>query len=149
MTDRRTTAREIRQRTADIAFHNGHPEHVANGEESDHPYLANYSKGLPHDGLGEVDRDAYRLMLRALCSGDRDAFDRIPLGLGRPLTNPQAGLAYDLEGPDAHALGIKPAPRIDSAENSFEMAELYWMALCRDVRFTDFDTDATVGDAVT
>lgn len=151
MSDRRDHAREIRTRTADHAFHNGHAEHVANGEEADYPYLANYSKGLPHDALGEVDRDAYRLMLRALCSGDGADFDRIPLGHAdrRPLTNPQAGLAYDLEGPDGQSLSVRPAPRIDGPENSFEMAELYWMALCRDVRFTDFDTNALVGEAVT
>jgi hypothetical protein len=152
MSDRRSAAREIRTRTANIAFHNGHAEHVANGEEADYPYLANYSKGLPHDVVGEVDRDAYRLLLRATCSGDGADFDQIPLGDAedrRPLTNPQAGLAFDLEGPDGQSLGMPPAPRIDGAENSFEMAELYWMALCRDVRFTDFDTDATVGEAVT
>jgi hypothetical protein len=151
MSDRRSAAREVRRRTAEFAFHNGHPDHVANGEEADYPYLANYSKGLLHNGLGEVDRGAYRRMLRALCSGDGADFDAIPLGGNdkRPLTNPQAGLAFDLEGPDAQSLTIKPAPRIDGAENSFEMAELYWMALCRDVRFTDFDTDPVVGEAVT
>src|SRR5919197_773028 len=120
MSDRRAAARRIRTRLAKFAFHNGHADHIANGEEADYPYLANYSKGLPHDALGEVDHDAYRLMLRAVCSGDGADFDKIPLSDAedmRPLTNPQAGLAFDLEGPDGQSLAIRPAPRIDGAEN--------------------------------
>ena len=43
---------------------------------------------------------------------------------------------------------IRPAPRIDEPEAAAEMAELYWMALCRDVEFLKFDTDPTIADAV-
>jgi len=50
-----------------------------------------------------------------------------------------AGLAFDLEGPDSHACSIPPAPRFDSAEEAGEMVELYWIALARDVPFTDKD----------
>jgi hypothetical protein len=77
-------------------------------------------------------------MLRAVNSGSFAAFEAIPLDLGSKLINPQSGLAYDLEGPDAHALTIPPAPRIDSAEVAGEMAELYWMALLRDKHFSNF-----------
>jgi len=49
-------------------------------------------------------------------------------------------LAFDLEGPDAQAVTMPPAPRIDSAENSAEMGELYWMALLRDASFIDYGT---------
>jgi hypothetical protein len=34
-------------------------------------------------------------------------------------------------------LVIPPAPRIDGFEAACEMAELYWMALCRDVNFNN------------
>jgi hypothetical protein len=64
---------------------------------------------------------------------------RIPAA-GRRLVNPQAGLAFDLEGPDAQSLLMAPAPRIDGARNSAEMVELYWMALLRDVPFAEFGT---------
>ena len=64
----------------------------------------------------------------------------------RPLVNPQAGLAFDLEGPDSHAIILRPAPRVDGAENSAEMAELYWMALARDVPF-ESGSDPTIGVA--
>jgi hypothetical protein len=56
---------------------------------------------------------------------------------GLKLINPQSGLAFDLEGADAQALTLPPAPRIDGPENASEMGELYWMALLRDVSFID------------
>jgi membrane-associated phospholipid phosphatase len=65
------------------------------------------------------------------------------------LTNPQAGLAFDLEGPDSHDMGIRKPPRIDKKEGAGEMAELYWMALCRDIPFRDYGAAGTViSDAV-
>jgi hypothetical protein len=159
MATRRSAALALRQEAAQIAFHRPHPRHFANGEESsyrspnppppplDHlSYIANYSKGLPHDGLGEVDPSAYRALLNALASHDPDTFERIPLGTaappGRKLVNPQAGLSFELEGPDAQAPTMPPAPRFDRPEVSGEMAELYWMALLRDVNFTDYGTNA-------
>ncbi|WP_328422186.1 hypothetical protein [Streptomyces sp. NBC_00443] len=72
-----------------------------------------------------------------------------PLGDTRKLVNPQAGLAFDPQGPDAQALSVPPAPRIDSAQNSAETVELYWMALCRDVLFTRFGDSDLVAEAAT
>jgi hypothetical protein len=141
MIDRWSTGRAIRQAAADRAYSTPMPDHPTNGEETSYPYVASASKGLPHDELGEVDPAAYRTLLQALSTGERDDFERIPLGVpnGRKLLGPQGGFAFDLQGPDSHGLVIRPAPRIDGAENSAEMAELYWMALMRDVKFTDFD----------
>jgi hypothetical protein len=147
MGDRRSDARDVRVRAAEVEFVRPVPAQVSNGEETDHPFVANYSKGLPHDQFGETDRRAYRLLLRALSTGRAEDFERIPLGAQRKLVNPQAGLAFDLEGPDAQALAMPPAPRIDRPQNSAEMVELYWMALARDVRFTDFASDPTVAEA--
>jgi hypothetical protein len=145
--DRRREAFETRLRAARIAFERRLPAHPANGEERDYPFVANFSKGLPHDELGEVDPGAYRALLRALRTGEKRDFEAIPLGGDRPLRNPQAGLAFDLEGPDSHHLAIPPAPRIDASENSSEMAELYWMALARDVAFADYEADPLVASA--
>jgi hypothetical protein len=167
---RRTEARELREEAAELAFLRPHLDHVSNGEEAQYrrplpppppaknpenngelSYIANYSKGLPHNHLGEVNQRDYRSLLRALYSGNPDHFEHIPLGPPCPpppppeplrkrlkLTNPQAGLAFDLEGPDAQAVTLPPAPRIDSRQNSAEMGELYWMALLRDVPFTNY-----------
>ncbi len=46
-----------------------------------------------------------------------------------------AGHTFDLEGPDAQAVTMPPAPRLDSDELIGEMAEVYLMALLRDVPF--------------
>src|SRR5512141_474632 len=60
-----------------------------NGDEDRYSNrIASYSKGLPHDGLGEVDTRAYDTLLRARRSGDPADFERITLGLGRKLTSP-------------------------------------------------------------
>jgi hypothetical protein len=149
---RRTESHEARLEAAEQAFLRPLPEHVNNGEEAQYrtpspagplSYIANYSKGLRHNLVGEVIPSAYRSLLRAVQSGNPDHFELIQLGMpagGRKLTNPQAGLAFDLEGPDAQAVTIPPAPRIDAPENSAEMAEVYWMALLRDVSFRDYGT---------
>ncbi|WP_247512538.1 hypothetical protein [Bradyrhizobium sp. 157] len=118
---RRTEALKIRTEAAQISTLSEYPSHVSNGEEQDYSnaggpsFIANYSKGLPHNAFGEVNRRAYRAMVRALHSRDPQLFEQIPKGrvLGRNLTNPQAGLAFDLEGPDGQAIAIPPAPRID------------------------------------
>ncbi|MEM7245973.1 MAG: vanadium-dependent haloperoxidase [Acidobacteriota bacterium] len=58
-----------------------------------------------------------------------------------------AGLTFDLEGPDAQAVTMPPAPRLDSAELAAEMAEVYWMALLRDVFFDSFGSSRRVSAA--
>lgn len=114
--------------------------HVNNGDEDRYPHkIGSYTKALPHNSRGEVDLDAYATLVRAIESHDPADFDAIQLGLGRKLTSPQAGLAMDLEGPDSHHVTLPPAPRLDSAEAAGEAVELYWMALARDINFSDYD----------
>lgn len=55
-----------------------------------------------------------------------------------------AGLTFDLEGPDAQAVTMPPAPTLDSQEFLAEVAEVYEMALLRDVPFANFDSDPKV-----
>jgi hypothetical protein len=153
---RRKEARERREEALDISLKPKLPEHRNNGEEMEYiprygfP-VANYSKALPHDALGRVDRDAYEKLLKALREGDPEDFERIPLGLsdGLRLTNPQAGLAFELEGPDPQSVTIPPAPRLGSRQNDAEMVELYWMSLLRDVPFTRFESNPDVAAAAT
>lgn len=119
-----------------------------NGDEARYPKrLGSYSKGLPHNALGEVNLAAYESLRTALRSGRPEDFERITLGGGARLTNPQAGLAFALEGPDAAAFAQQPAPAFASAEEASEIAENYWMALTRDVSFLDYDSDALVAAA--
>lgn len=124
------------------------PEHPSNGEEEEYAdKIATFSKGLPHDSLGRVDSAAYGALMAALAGGTPDLFEEIPMGGNRRLTNPQAGLAFDLEGADSHHMANPPAPRIDGPEAVAELAENYWMALARDVNFQDYEGDPIIAAA--
>lgn len=162
---RRLAAKDIRHAAAGMAWGIAPEAHVSNGDEDrylgdpafQNP-IANFSKTLPHDATtGLVDPAAYRMLLAALETGDPADFNAIPnaagpnppLPDGRRLVNPEAGLAFDLEGPDGQVFSMPPAPAFRSAEAAGELVECYWMALLRDVHFSDWGSDATAGDAVT
>ena len=114
-------------------------QHPDNNDEELYPNkIGSYSKGLPHNNDGTVNISAYATLVQAINSGRPADFDAIPLGGSRGLTNPQAGLAFDLEGPDAHALVQPPAPAFASREQAGEISENYWMALLRDVPYAQY-----------
>ncbi len=147
---RQARAYEIRMAAAEMARDRPHVAHSANGEETLYANrIASYSKGLPHNALGEVDGGAYRAFMGAIASGTMAQFDQIPMGGARQLTNPLAGLAFDLEGPDSHHLTQPPAPTIASGEGGGELGECYWLALSRDVPFVDWGTSPVIADAAT
>ena len=113
-----------------------------NGDEVLYPnQIGSYSKGLPHQSNGEVVLSAYNALLDALRTGNPTKFEQIPLGGDRKLTSPQAGFAFDLEGKDCFTLIQPPAPAFASRENAAEIAENYWMALLRDVSFSDYSSN--------
>jgi hypothetical protein len=115
------------------------PNQANNGDEQRFPNLiGNFSKGLPHNLTGEVDKDSYQLLLRATALGTSTGFENVPLGGSAKLVNPLAGVCFDLEGPDSHQLAIAPPPSVSSQPRADDMVELYWMALCRDVNFTAY-----------
>lgn len=128
---------------------------------------ANFHKSLPHDLVGRVHAPSYHAMVAALVAGDSGALETLPIGANRSnsgpfddanppqyadypggapnyrkLTSPLTGLVGDTQGGDAGAFAISPAPTIASPEFAAEMAELYAMALCRDVPFTNIATAA-------
>lgn len=129
------------------------PSHPCNNDDAIYAtrnYYGSYVKGLKRRGnsysedFGEVDPNAYNLLLAALASGNPLDFEAIPLGctscvgvefvgeeevndgdvrlstdafrpnLQRRLSSPQAGLNYDLEGKDYYQLINRP-PRVDGA----------------------------------
>lgn len=123
---------------------------TTNGDEglfSD--YRGSYSKGLPHNALGEVDQLAYQRFLTALDTGEHSDFEAIPLGGARKLVSPQAAFRFEMVGLDSHKTFMRPAPTFAGLETAAEMGELYWKALCRDVPFTDFETNTLIQAAVT
>ncbi len=136
---RRDSANKVRVAAAKKAFNVPIPMHQNNGDEELFPNkIASYSKGLPHNACGEVNLVAYTKLCKAVSSGDPADFEAIPLGGTRKLVNPQAGLAFDLEGTDSHQLAIPPAPTFSSAWEAGEIVENYWMALLRDVSFAQY-----------
>ncbi|MGI9509600.1 MAG: vanadium-dependent haloperoxidase [Geminicoccaceae bacterium] len=174
---RKIDARKHRETAAKIAEDRQHPVHVANGEERayrDDRSFMSFTKGLPHrveDGLVQDELDPVRLRT-AIDSGYTRDFDLgVPLGdrdddgdlrwhffedaVGhRKWEAPTAGFVYDLQGPDAQAVTMPPAPPIvvqnqpgkvhgytgDDSRHGVEanpelvaeMAEVYWLALLRD-----------------
>jgi hypothetical protein len=127
------------------------PGHPDNGDEARYANkIGTFTKCLKHNPTtGEVDPAAYQAYAAALNSGTSAAFDSLVAqghfgcpdqARRRRLVNPQSGLAFDTEGSDSHKLTMRAAPAFASAEEAGEMVELYWMALLRDVNFTEYET---------
>ncbi len=123
-------------------------------------YLTSFTKGMPHDSSTGLlaSPDGFQKFVNGIDSGDFRDFIDTPLGPdgslpGQPQWHSKkakkhdvkvrawesqgAGNTYDLEGPDAHAVTMPPAPHLGSDELTAEMAEVYAQALLRDVPFTE------------
>ena len=125
------------------------PEHLSNGDEKRYDTkIGNHSKALPHNEFGEVDLRAYDSMLHACQTGRHSDFENITLGGNTKLTNPQSGLAFDLQGTDSHQLLMPPSPAFASAQRAGEMVEDYWMALTRDVPFSRYGQESLTQAAI-
>ncbi len=139
--DRRQQAYQIRQQAA--LYQRTLPllDHRSSGDEERYANkIASYTKGLPHNQLGEVELDAYRTLMDALASGQFAAFETLPLGNQVKLANPVAAYAFELEGADPHQVECRVPPAFNSAETAGEVIELYWQALTRDVQFSAYET---------
>jgi hypothetical protein len=142
--DRARESFEIREQAALEAREISIPTQVTNGDEQRYShFIGSFSKGLPHNSLGEVDTNAYTLLLNAVRRGATEGFENVPLGGNSKLVNPMAGVAFDLEGTDSHQLAIPPPPALASKQRADDMVELYWMALCRDIHFADYAVNPT------
>ncbi len=118
-------------------------DHKCNNDENLYANkIGNYSKALPHNLLGEVDLNAYRIWIKTLTNGNPEEFESLPMGGSVKFTDPQAAYAYEMIGPDSHHLTIEPPPAFCSEREAGEIAEDYWMALTRDVAFIDYDNNS-------
>ena len=96
------------------------PTQPDNGDEERYPKrIGNYSKGLPHNALGEVDLSAYNALLHAMATGAPSDFDAVALGGSLKQTNPQSALAFELDAADSHHLAC-PAPPAFASEDEAE-----------------------------
>ena len=125
------------------------PRQITNGDETNYPnYIGNYSKGLVHNSIGEVSSSSYLSLLNAVNTGDPGLFEQIQLGGTVPLVDPQCGLAFDLEGCDSHKNAIGTPPSVASRYIADTAVESYWMALCRDVNFTQYGNEPLTQAAI-
>ncbi|MEM6254039.1 MAG: vanadium-dependent haloperoxidase [Cyanobacteria bacterium P01_D01_bin.156] len=169
MSDRRQESYAVRLEAAELARSRQHPEHKANGDEqryADSKYFMSFTKGLPHNeetGLIQDPQDFVEFR-RAIDDGFIDPFnDRVRHGakfevqgdqvvpLACPADNfrqweaPTAGVVYGLQGPDAQAVTMPPAPPLlDEIGNAnpelvLEMAEVYELAILRDQPLNAFE----------
>lgn len=155
--NRRETAYRVRVDAAEMARSRTHPEHSANGDEQRYSaahYPMSFTKGLNHNALGVVDRPAdFEAFRTAIDEGFIEPFTKridVPTSEDcgrRRWEAPTAGVVYDLEGPDAQAVTMPPAPELCSDELAFEMAEVYELSLLRDVPLTSFDTGGGTGES--
>ncbi len=149
-----TTARSqasfnFRVNAAQSALAQAPVTHQNNGDETLFPNgIATFTKTLPHNAIGEPDPAALAAYLAASAASTFQAFETVPAGGQDRLANPVAGLGFDLQGPDAQAVTMPPAPTFSSQETAAEMVELYWMALLRDVPFLNYAADPNVAAAV-
>ncbi|CAM9093102.1 unnamed protein product [Laminaria digitata] len=120
--------------------------HLNNGDRSS---AATFHKSLPHDSLGQVDSKAFDALTECVTEGDFALCEQVPAGdEDGLLVNPLGGIAVDMAGPASHALTIPPASALNSEDLAAQMGELYWMALTRDVPFSQYGEDeATVAAA--
>ncbi len=125
------------------------PKHPNSGDEALYTNgIANFSKGFAHDQYGVVEPAPYAAYLAAIKTGKRQDFDSLTMGGNTPLVDPQAGLAFDLETCDPSQNSIPPFDKLNSAGFAAQMIETYWMALTRDVPFSQWNTDPNIAAAV-
>ena len=149
--DRRSEAKHRRAASADFY----EDQHVTKqNPNGDTELFQVYSKGLQHDSLGVVKKMSYDSLLTALDTGGHQKFEDIQVGfIGfdvkhvQKLTDPQCGLAFDTEGPDCMQYALPKPPKFASREAMGEIAENYWMALLRDVPFSDYAATLTAQKA--
>ncbi|CAM9376610.1 unnamed protein product [Laminaria digitata] len=120
--------------------------HFNNGDRSS---AATFHKSLPHDSLGQVDSVAFDALTECIAEGDFDKCELVPAGDDDGfLSNPLGGIAVEMAGAASHALTLPPASALNSEDLAAHIAELYLMALTRDVRFSQYgEHEATVAKA--
>ena len=121
---------------------------LTNGDEERYPSkIASFAKTLRKNVRGEVDLDSYESLIRACDSGHAADFEAILRGGSVRLKNPGGAYSLQYTGLDQSQFAIPPAPRFDSAAQAYEMVELYWMSLVRDVPFTEYGAHPDIAAA--
>lgn len=144
--DRRQAAYHVRVEAAELAKNRHHPLHRANGDEQRYAhanYCMSFTKGLPHRNTTGLIADArdFEAFRNAINEGFIERFSfNVPVATAcnarRKWEAPTAGIAFELQGPDAQSVTMAPPPPLGSDELAYEMAEVYELALIRDEPLT-------------
>ena len=119
MTDyRKQEAKEIRESAGQMAYDRKYPHHQSNGEAQRYAsanFTMSFTKGLEHNSANGLiqNADDFKAFRSAIDNGYVDAFTTsVPSApnKARQWEAPTAGLVYDLQGPDSHAVTMPPAP---------------------------------------
>lgn len=124
------------------------------------PGFGSFTKALKHYENGLVVDSSFQSLLDALDQGTQEAFNNVILGgatatpatncdevAPRRLVNPLNAYSFQLIGNNSNGSRMAAAPAFDSRNTAVDMVERYWMALCRDVPFDQYDTSDLIQDA--
>jgi len=155
--ENRMHAAEIAQTRANAKFAaagNGNSIHVPNGDEAIASKAMSFTKGLLHDsdtGLVADPVNEFNTFVAGIDTGNPQFFSDIPkpapsVFISETLTETKwrawessaAGLTFELQGPDSHAVTMPPAPALGSDELIAEIGEVYAQALLRDTHLAIF-----------
>ena len=103
-----------------------------------------YTKGLAHAADGAPDMKAVESLFVASRANTLQAIEALPLSGERRQKNPLGGSTVSLWGMDPCAGRIPPPPTLASVQTAAEAIELYWLALARDVPFTNWHSDPII-----
>ncbi len=135
------------------------PPQMDNGDFAIPDRRGSFSKGLRHDAAtGLVDVAAFNAFTTALAQPRNQVFAAIEETLSphlgtlenpRKWVNPVAGRAFSVLAGDPQQYGndVMPPARFGSEELSFEIIENYWMALLRDVPFSQYSKNGLAAQA--
>jgi membrane-associated phospholipid phosphatase len=140
-------SREIKLRQTRAHDNRGKPLIKHSRDTSISNYGGVYSKGLPHDN-GYVDRKQIKKLLRAIKHHDQKLISKVKMGGNMKLVDPTACWGVDYMGHPAICYPMKGIPCLSSHYFVWCLAELYWMALCRDVPFDQYQNSDLIKRAV-
>ena len=106
-----------------------------------------FTKSLAHDSQGDVKEDEALKML----AGVRKCkcyLEKILYPGNLRLVNPSVVYSWDLVGPYKSSVPIEAPPGLRSEETAAEMAELYAMALLRDLPFSKYASSPAVTEVL-
>jgi len=170
---RRTQIKDRRRAAQLLAEKYSGPSTQVNSDEinlEDDGYAMSFTKGLHHDEAGILIENAhYSSLAEAINQDAATDFTQLQRGISvnpprpakttfsgdaldmegiapvwRGWESPRAGHYFSLEGPDADATSMPPAPALGSLELEAEIAEVYALALLRDVSFSEITSNTSV-----